>query len=282
MSLDELRWPWDRARNQRDIAAPPPAKRRSASRYQFVFRQKRSQWTIEDYELLPPAVHGAFRLRVHTGRMMNANHQPMSLSKADLSNKDLRGANLSGALLYKTNLNKTDLRGANLSNAVLLEADLSEANLSEADLRGAILSNADLREASLFDANLFDADLRGAILRGANLSNANMLGANLSGADLQDANLSEADLRGANLTNASLRAANLARLRLAYADLTNALYAPAAEPPDPYVAGIQGLSTVRVPSGYETGIMQLRKLLLDAGLWNLEREATYSIRKRRT
>jgi len=65
------------------------------------------------------------------------------------------------------NLSNADLRGADLRNANLRNADLSNANLRGADLRGADLSNA---------------DLCGANLRNADLSNANLCGANLSGA----------------------------------------------------------------------------------------------------
>ena len=75
---------------------------------------------------------------------------------ADLSEADLRGANLRGADLYEA-----DLRGANLRGAYLYEADLRGADLYEADLYG---------------ANLRGADLYGANLRGAELSNAKFYG----------------------------------------------------------------------------------------------------------
>jgi hypothetical protein len=96
-------------------------------------------------------------------------------------------------------LSDANLRGANLSDADLINADLSGANLSDADLRG-----ADLR-----GANLINADLSGANLSGANLINADLINADLSNADLLNANLSDADLRGANLRGADLRGANL-------------------------------------------------------------------------
>ena len=102
------------------------------------------------------------------------------------------------------------LRGADLSEADLREANLGEANLSEADLRGADLGEAnlrwaDLQGADLQGANLGEAGLRWADLQGANLGEANLQGANLRGADMQDANLRDADLRWANLQWANLR-----------------------------------------------------------------------------
>ena len=99
----------------------------------------------------------------------------------------------------RANLSNADLRDANLSNADLFGANLRGANLSNADLCG-----ANLRGANLFGANLRNADLRDADLRCANLSNADLRGANLSNADLFGANL-----RGANLSNADLCGASI-------------------------------------------------------------------------
>jgi hypothetical protein len=95
---------------------------------------------------------------------------------------------------YAIDLSETDLREANLCWANLRGTDLREANLCEANLRGADLRGADLREANLCEANLCWADLREA---------------NLCGADLREANLREADLREANLRGADLRGADL-------------------------------------------------------------------------
>ena len=96
------------------------------------------------------------------------------------------------------------LNGEGGSRANLSNADLRDANLSNADLFGANLRGANLRGANLFGANLRNADLRDADLRGANLSNADLRGANLSNADLCGANL-----RGANLSNADLCGASI-------------------------------------------------------------------------
>jgi hypothetical protein len=104
----------------------------------------------------------------------------ISLTGANLSDANLRVADLSGAYLYD----------ANLSNANLFSADLSGAYLSEADL-----SNADPSNADLSNANLSDADLSGAWLYDTDLSNADLIGADLSNAELFGANLSEAYLR---------------------------------------------------------------------------------------
>ena len=171
--------------------------------------------------------------------------------RPDLSETNLRGANLSGAYLYKANLSeanlsgaylyKANLRGANLSGAYLTEADLSgaqlnganlsEANLFRADLRHAYLHltdlrRADLREADLSRAHLSRVDPREAdhsevVFRMEHVSGANLSGANLNGANLNGANLSGADLSGANLSGAHLGRALVLETNLEGADLTD-------------------------------------------------------------
>jgi hypothetical protein len=127
----------------------------------------------------------------------------------------------------------------------------------------------DLAEANLQDedADLFGANLQRADLRGANLQSANLGGANLQRADLRGANLQSANLGGANLQSADLRGTDITNAQLAYANLADAIYAPASPPPNGYVAGIQGLRSVVIPtSGDLIGLVQLRKLLQEAGL----------------
>ena len=107
--------------------------------------------------------------------------------RADLSNANLRGADLSNADLSNANLRGADLSDANLRGADLRGADLSNANLRGADLSDADLSNAYLSDANLSNAYLYNADLSNAYLYNADLSNANLRGADLSDADLSDA-----------------------------------------------------------------------------------------------
>jgi hypothetical protein len=79
----------------------------------------------------------------------------------------LSGQNLSGHDLSEADLRHANLSGHDLSGADLSGTDLRHANLSGANLSGAILSGADLRHANLSGANLSRADLSGAILSGA-------------------------------------------------------------------------------------------------------------------
>jgi Pentapeptide repeats (8 copies) len=83
------------------------------------------------------------------------------------------------------NLSNTDVRGADLRGADLSEADLGRADLRGTDFSEALLSNANLQGALLESANLSGALLNGAYLARADLSDANLRGADFNGADLR-------------------------------------------------------------------------------------------------
>lgn len=115
----------------------------------------------------------------------------------DLTNADLRGADLG-----QTDLTDADFAGAGLAGARLTSSILAHARFRDTDLVGADLSNAlalrarfpgaDLTGANLSGATLTDADFRGAKLTGADLSHADLRGANLTDADLTDAVMDDA------------------------------------------------------------------------------------------
>jgi uncharacterized protein YjbI with pentapeptide repeats len=146
----------------------------------------------------------------------------------------------------------------------------------------ATLCHVNLMKANLSDVNLSQANLSDAILADANLNRANLSYAKLRDAYLGKADLSSADLSNADLSRATLEGTKLSKARLARADLTGATYAPQGEPLDSYVVGIKGLRTVNIPPGDDIGLIQLRKLLQDAGLRDDERAATYVIERSTT
>tara|TARA_Y100000590_G_scaffold8604_1_gene10756 strand:+ start:635 stop:1120 length:486 start_codon:yes stop_codon:yes gene_type:complete len=79
---------------------------------------------------------------------------PDDIEKALSGEKNLRGADLRGAVFVSVDLSNADLSGANLLNA-----DLSGANLSNADLSGANLSYVYFFRTNLSRANLSGVDL---------------------------------------------------------------------------------------------------------------------------
>jgi uncharacterized protein YjbI with pentapeptide repeats len=109
-------------------------------------------------------------------------------------------------------VSKVDLEEADLTGADLRRADLEGANLGYVNLTGANLKRAFLWDVNLLGANLTHANLEDVNALGADLSNANFTGASLAGAFLRQTNLvasnfADADLRAANLEGAELGSA---------------------------------------------------------------------------
>ena len=185
----------------------------------------------------------------------NAWRQQEPDVRPDLTNANLRGANLagmdlSGSLLSLANLRKAVLSGANLRDcnlprACLEDADLSGAKLQGANLAGATLlranfSGANMRMANLAGANLAGKmDLSGVDLTGANLAGAKLMGANFSGATLAGANLAGADARNANFTGADLTDAVTAGALLDGANMSGAVIRRTAGRPQTIVADLE-------------------------------------------
>ena len=120
-----------------------------------------------------------------------------NLAGLELTETDLSGVNLRGAILTSVCLSGSDLSRANLRGADISAADLSDADLSGAKLREAKLSSAYLRGSDFGEADLCEADLAGADLRGVSFCMADLSRANLSSADLRRARLGHANLTGA-------------------------------------------------------------------------------------
>jgi uncharacterized protein YjbI with pentapeptide repeats len=139
------------------------------------------------------------------------------LRRAELSGAHLQAADLGGAHLEMANLQRAHLGGANLQRANLTNAYLTEAHLTEAHLEG-----ADLEGARLVDAHLEKAKLDGAHLKRANLREAHLEGASLREAHLEGTSLPEAHLEGADLTRAHLEEAHLSEAHLEDAYLVGA------------------------------------------------------------
>ena len=173
-----------------------------------------------------------FKADLSGANLSEMNLRGANLRRADLSGADLNGTNLIGADLERadlsgTNLIKTNLSGVNhswmdLSGTNLCRTNLSRTNLSGMDLRGMDLHGANLRRAELIKADLRRANLNGADLSGANLCRADLRGTNLRGMDLREVNLRGANLRRADLRRTDLSGANLSGVNLSGMDLRRA------------------------------------------------------------
>ncbi len=114
------------------------------------------------------------------------------LAAGNLSGRDLSGLDLHGGRYVFA-----DLRGANLSGALLSEtastgADFANANLQDADLRLINLRGTD--GGATATVSFAGADLRGAWLNETDLTNADFRLATMSGSTLIDADLSGASI----------------------------------------------------------------------------------------
>ena len=108
----------------------------------------------------------------------NCSFSFADLADIDISNGDLRSADLSYAVFFRSNLSGADLRGANLQDAFLI---------------GTNLSGADLTGANLADADLVGANLNNAVLVRTNMSRSDVDLSSVAGASFISADLSLAD-----------------------------------------------------------------------------------------
>lgn len=131
-------------------------------------------------------------LEAHEAWLNNAGGKRLDLSNKKIRVLDMRGINLTCAVLRGANL-----RGAYLEGAVLNKADLRETDLTDATLAGARLYGADLKRACCIGASLRKADLNEADLRGADLREADLTGADLTGADVRMVEIRTAVLENA-------------------------------------------------------------------------------------
>lgn len=123
-----------------------------------------------------------------------------NLDGADISDTDLRFANLKYASLDDVNFYKSDLRWANFC-----KASLQHTNLSYADFREATFNDANIFNSNLSHADFGDANLVGAYLVHTNLTRADLRGANLCCANIGSCVFYDADLRDCNFIYANLR-----------------------------------------------------------------------------
>jgi pentapeptide repeat protein len=221
-------------------------------------------------------------IKAHAQWLVQHVNHPAAPGRAVLCNADLNGADLRHIDLSGADLRKADLRSADLSETSLIGVDLNEADLTWAlliktALPAANLHKADLTEADLTSANLRGARLNGTLFIGADLSEANLIEAHITATDLTRADLTDADL-----SRAHLNAPILTDSKFFNVNLSGTQFQPKDVPDKGAISGLSGLLTVRFEKDQESGLVLLRTALRDAGLRDLERQATYVIEHWRT
>jgi uncharacterized protein YjbI with pentapeptide repeats len=120
--------------------------------------------------------------------IVNGNFEQARLDRAFFRYADARGAKFGGAQAELADFSGAKIHLAELTGT-FSRADFSDADLRGADLSGGHFEEASFHGANLRGANLSDADFRGADLREAHLDGANLERVNFFAADLRKASL---------------------------------------------------------------------------------------------
>ena len=118
----------------------------------------------------------------------------VSLERADLRNKKLRGVNMTNA-----NLRGADLSFCDLRDATLISVDLSRANLFRTDFSGADVSGSDFSMAYMKGTKLHNTIAQSVLFRMIMAKNALFIGTDLRKSDFFNAELLGARFNGALL-----------------------------------------------------------------------------------
>lgn len=119
----------------------------------------------------------------------------LSLRNMDLSEIFLRGDQLHGA----------DLRGANMTCAILAGASLAYSNLKDAIPQGVKFYDADLFCVDFTDAGVAQSRFWGGTLEQANFTLANLWETHFRGVELRGADFTDARFRDTRFENVDLR-----------------------------------------------------------------------------
>ena len=135
----------------------------------------------------------------------NENKESANFERARMGEANLAGGNFQGS-----NFRHADLRRVRSNEAIFSDSDLRGTNLTEAILVNVTARNANFKGSSLNNADLSESDFSyssfvGADLIRSNCRNANFNYAKVLGADFADADLSESTFLGADLTDSNLR-----------------------------------------------------------------------------
>ncbi|MEE2566757.1 pentapeptide repeat-containing protein [Hyphobacterium marinum] len=198
---------------------------------------------VTDHENYVQRRRGGRKLIAKFADWSGCTFQRRQLDEADFSGSNLTGSRFAltafkFANYYCTDLTNADLRGANLYRAdmrgtILRGADLYGANLDEADFRDALLIKSDKEgkftawnTGSQTGPTARKVDFRDCSMKRAKLSGARLQGADFSGADLTGSHLDGAVLEGAVFENTILVDIDMKRVRIAPESLKSCVMDP--------------------------------------------------------
>jgi uncharacterized protein YjbI with pentapeptide repeats len=138
-----------------------------------------------------PALRASFRAaRLNKASMAgDCDFQGADFSGADVTEANLRGCNLGGAIFKKSDLSNSDLSECRLVGCDFSLARAHQTQMVKADLTGAKMIAINLMEGSLQKATLHETDLRAS-----NLYSVDFMKVKFRNTDLRDANVKKAFL----------------------------------------------------------------------------------------
>lgn len=133
----------------------------------------------------------------------------------DLTGRDLRFANFSGARLINANFRGARLDSANLTNATLLSTNFHETGLNGARFDSATLSGARFCSTFARGTRFDDASFEGVVLVSSDLTRAKLPRAKILCSYISNSDFTEAEMYRTNLEESTILESIFIRTRLA-------------------------------------------------------------------
>lgn len=202
--------------------------------------------TLEAIELLKSGAEGVKLWNLLQNHYFFALRQIINLSNANLSGCDITGALFRGVILDSADLSRSNASSASFAGQLMKKVNFERSNLTRASIStalecsfaGAEMLNANLNDLELCNfagANLTQlwsfynvrkCNFEGSCLTGSSIMMSgtaiNLKGANLSDCRFFNSHIPQANMEGASLQRADLTRCNLSQCNLHGADLTNA------------------------------------------------------------
>jgi uncharacterized protein YjbI with pentapeptide repeats len=163
-----------------------------------------------------------------------AEYRPLMGPHDDYAGKDLRGHSFAGEEVFDFAFRETQLDGASFQGAHIVGCNFIDAHLDAADFSQAHVGKSDFWQSSLTDAT-FD---RAKLIR-VSYSRSQLASASFVKTALQSVHFNTALVDGSSFRDASCELVSFCGASLEEVDFTGARF------DDLYMAGVQGLETVR-------------------------------------
>lgn len=201
---------------------------------------------------------------------------PNELPLIDLSGASLPSVNLDGLVLRGVNLTQARVTRAALRQVHFQSALIAKADFSYADARDSLFENTDAAEAS-FEG----ADLSGSMFYCSNVRNAKFIEAFAQHLSFQFSVAAMARFASANLREGEFLETDVEGATFHSADLFHVKWGALGKPSLGWLVRSKNLEQLQSDWAVESGMVELRKWLMEAGLRDGERKVTYALNRSR-